>query len=132
MRTIDQVLDRAREVQKVPSDYKLALCLGIGQTALSSYRNKRSLPDEKACSKLAAAIGEEPDLLLVEMQAHRAKDDETRALWTRLAKRLQGGFASVALMLAIASVLLVATTAPALAALYSVASAVHGFVYYVK
>lgn len=126
MRTINQVLDRAREVQKVPSDYKLGLCLGIGGNSLSSYRTGRSLPDEKACSKLAAAIGEEPDLLLVEIQAQRTKDAESRRMWERLAKRLQKGFASVSMMAVLALVLIASSALPAWAGLYGTVNAVNG------
>lgn len=118
MRTIDQVLDRAQQVQKVRSDYKLGLCLGIGQTSISSYRSGRSLPDEKAASKLAAAIGEEPELLLVEIQAQRVKDPEARELWARVAKRLQKGFADVYILAIVAMVSIAAITMPAWAAIY--------------
>jgi hypothetical protein len=132
MRTIDEVLDRARAVQKVGSDYKLALTLGIGESALANYRNKRSLPDAKACLKLAKAMGEDPDLLVVEMEAQRAKTDEARNVWLRVAQRLQMGFAGVAMMLVIAMVSIAAIALPVSAALYLLVNAVVASVYYVK
>lgn len=132
MRTIDQVLDKAQRVQKVRSDYKLGLCLGIGASSLSSYRNGKSLPDEKACLKLAPAMGEDPALLTVEMYAQRAKDDETRELWLSIAKRLQKGFASVSLMAVLALILIAANALPAWAGLYVASNAVGQSVYYVK
>lgn len=110
MRTIDQVLDTAKTVQKVPSDYKLGLTLGIGPNALSNYRNGRSFPDEKACVKLAQAMGEDPAILMVEMQAQRSKDADARALWENLAKRLQAGFASAEILVLVA-ILSIATPA---------------------
>lgn len=125
MRTINQVLDKAQAVQKVKSDYKLGLCLGIGASSISSYRLGKSLPDEKAVEKLAAAIGEEPDLLLVEMQAQRAKDAAARRMWEHLAKRLQKGFASIILMLVIAIASIAASAVPALAGVYVATSAVN-------
>ena len=118
MRTINQVLDRAQTVQKVRSDYKLGLCLGIGASSISSYRLGKSLPDEKACQKLATAIGEKPDLLLVEMQAQRSKDDETRALWSSIANRLQKGLSSIKMLLVITTISIAASALPALASVY--------------
>lgn len=131
MRTIDQVIDMARQVQKVPSDYKLALTLGIGGTALSNYRNGRSFPDEKACVKLANAMGEDPDLLVVEMQAQRAKTDEARTVWLNIAKRLQIGASSISLMLAIAMVSIAAYDHQSSAALLSELTSPDCFLYIV-
>jgi hypothetical protein len=126
MRTISQVLDRAREVQKVPSDYKLGLCLGIGGNSLSNYRTGKSLPDEKAAAKLASAIGEKPDLLLVEIQAQRVKDPDARAMWENLAKRLQAGFADVSILMTVAMVSIAALALPHLLALFSSCLASNG------
>lgn len=102
MRTIIDVLDRAKQVQKVKSDYKLSLCIGIGESSLSSYRLGKNLPDEINCSKLAQAMGEDPALLTVEMQAQRAKTPEARQIWVSIAQRLQAGFLSVNLLILIA------------------------------
>ena len=132
MRTIDEVLDRAQVVQKVRSDYKLGLCLGIGQSSISNYRLGKTLPDEKVCKKLALAMGEDPALLTVQMQAQRSKDDETRDLWLSIAKRLQAGFASVQLMALLAIALIAAYACIHWFALYSVANTAYQFVYYVK
>ena len=116
MRTIDQVLDRAKTAQNVQSDYKLALCLGIGLSALGNYRNGRSFPDEKTCQKLAQAMGEDPALLTVEMQVKRAKTPEAKQIWMNIAKRLQTGFAAVQLMALIAIISIAALAMPAWAA----------------
>lgn len=132
MRTIDEVLDRAQVVQNVRSDYKLGLCLGIGQSSISNYRLGKTLPDEKVCKKLALAMGEKPDLLLVEIQAQRSKDDETRDLWISIAKRLQAGFASVQLMAALAIGLIAACACIHWLTLYSISNTVVQTVYYVK
>lgn len=132
MRTIGQVLDKAQRVQKVKSDYKLGLCLGIGQTSISSYRSGRSLPDEKAAAKLAAAIDEKPDLLLVEIQAQRVKDPEARAMWENLAKRLQAGFSNVKLLALLAIFSIAGAALPAWAAIGFISFSVEQSVYYVK
>lgn len=132
MRTIEQVLDRAKQVQKVPSDYKLALTIGIGESALANYRHGRSFPDPAACKKLAAALGEDPALLMVEMQAQRTKDHEAREMWASLAKRLQMGFANVKMLAVLAIVSIAASALPAWAAIGFVSVAVEQSVYYVN
>lgn len=132
MRTIMQVLDKAQRAQKVKSDYKLGLCLGIGAASLSNYRLGKTLPDEKACLKLAAAMDEDPGVLVAEMQAQRAKDDETRALWLSIAKRLQQGFASCKFLAALAIVSIAAAALPAWAAIGFISFSVEQSVYYVK
>lgn len=123
MRNINAVLDTAKKVHKIGSDYKLAMYLGVGDSNLRNYRHGRSLPDAKVCSKLAAALGEKPDLLIVEMQAQREKDAETRALWESLAKRLQKGVAGIKMMLLLAIVSIAFYAVPALAGVYVAASA---------
>ena len=120
MRTISEVLDRAKTVQKVKSDYKLALCLGIGESSLSAYRNGRGLPDEKTCQKLAVAMGEDPIILMVEMHAQRVKDDDSRAMWSALARRLQTGVSSLLFSVMLAIVAIAASALPAKASTVSV------------
>lgn len=132
MRTIDQVLDRAKTVQKVPSDYKLALCTGIGERAISNYRHGRSFPDEKACQKLAVAMGEDPIILMVEMQAQRTKDDSARAMWMTLAKRLQMGVSSLLFSCVLAIISIAASAMPSLASPVSASAESSPTVYYVK
>lgn len=132
MRTIIEVLDRAKQVQKVGSDYKLALTLGIGLSSLSNYRHGRSFPDEKTCEILASAMGEKPDLLMVEMQAHRTKEPQSRALWENLAHRLQSGFASVQIMGFLAIGIVAVYALFPWATLYFVSNSMFQLVYYVK
>lgn len=132
MRDVNTVLDAAKKAHQIGSDYKLAMYLGIGSGNLRNYRHGRSLPDVKACSKLAAALGEKPELLMVEMQAQREKDEEARALWERVAKRLQKGFANVRMLGLLATVSVATAALPAWALLYAAVNAAVLSVYYVK
>lgn len=132
MRTIVEVIDRAKQVQQVGSDYKLALTLGIGLSSLSNYRHGRSFPDEKTCEILASAMGEKPDLLMVEMQAQRTREPHGRALWENLAQRLQMGFANVQMMVFLAIGLIATCALFNWAFLYFAANTVFQTVYYVK
>ena len=132
MRTISDVLDRAKKVQKVTSDYKLSLTVGIRESSLSDYRNGKSLPNEINCIKLADAMGEDPALLTIEMQAQRAKTPEARKLWAGIAQRLQMGVSSVLFSSVLAIVAIAASALPAWASTDSVSSTVSQSVYYVK
>ena len=132
MRTITEVLDRAKRVQKVTSDYKLSLTTGIGESSLFAYRNKGVLPDEINCIKLADAMGEDPALLTVEMQAQRAKTPEAREVWMTIARRLQTGVSSVLFSCVLAIVAIAAYALPISAkAVLSSAESIPT-VYYVK
>ncbi|MDP1955577.1 MAG: DUF3693 domain-containing protein [Polaromonas sp.] len=132
MRTINQVLDKAQRVQNVKSDYKLSLVTGVSESSLSMYRRQKGLPDEINCKKLAAATGDDPALLVVEMQAQRAKTDEAKQIWVDIAKRLQAGFANVKMLAVLAIVSIAASALPAWAALYLASSVVEASVYYVN
>lgn len=132
MRTINDVLDRVKQVQHLKSDYKLSLTVGISESSLSAYRKGVNLPDEINCKKLAVAMGEDPELLTVEMQAQRAKTEEARQIWLNIAKRMQMGFADVKFALVLALFSVAAIAGPAWFAAYSGAATGEKFVYYVK
>jgi transcriptional regulator with XRE-family HTH domain len=104
MKTISELLDLIKEKHGLKSDYKLALYMGIGGGNIANYRHGRSLPDENACEKIAAALGMDPDVLIAEMNATRAKSPEIRATWARIAHRLQAGMVHAAVMLCLAIV----------------------------
>lgn len=91
MQTIDQLLDAVKARHSIQSDYKLAQFLGLTDGAIRNYRHKRSMPDELACVRIAEALDIDGDVLAAQVQAQRARDEETRAFWHRVASRLQGG-----------------------------------------
>lgn len=86
---IVSLLDNAKVVHKLPSDYKLALVLGIDQKSLRNYRDHKTLPDARVLVKLCELTGDDPAILLAEIEEQRAKTDEARALWHQIAQRLQ-------------------------------------------
>lgn len=86
---VSAVLDAAQNRLGVKSDYMLCKVTGLKATAVSSYRVGRSLPDEKACKILADAAKIDADILMIQVQAARAKDDGAAALWSRIAYRLE-------------------------------------------
>lgn len=89
-----ELLDRAKLIHRLPSDYKLSLASGISFSSLSSYRHGKTLPDARAITKLCGLTGDDPGLLIAEIELERAKTDEARALWSDVAKRLAAAAAA--------------------------------------
>jgi len=87
--TIDALLDLVREAQGLKSDYQLHKALGFSTQTVAHWRHGRSLPDEKACQTLALAAGLDPDVVIAQVNALRTKDSAARAIWERIAERLQ-------------------------------------------
>lgn len=88
MKSVNELLDDVKAKHSIKSDYKLAQFLGLTLGAISHYRHGRSTPDERACQKIADALGMDADVLAAEMLARRATTDEARTMWARVAARL--------------------------------------------
>ena len=54
MQTTKQLLDRAKKVQGIESDYKLAQVLGVVNSAVTNYRAGRSHPDDAVAAVMMA------------------------------------------------------------------------------
>jgi transcriptional regulator with XRE-family HTH domain len=91
MQSVNEMLDGIKSRHSIPSDYKLAAYLGVVPGAVKHWRHGRSLPDARVASRLASELGIDPDVLVAQLEAQRASTDEARALWQRIAARLQGG-----------------------------------------
>ena len=87
--TINALLDRVREVRNLKSDYQMSKCTGFSIQKIGNWRHGRVLPDEKACQTLAVAAGLDPDVVIAQVHALRTKDSAARAIWERIAERLQ-------------------------------------------
>jgi hypothetical protein len=83
------LLDKAKLIHSLPSDYKLALVMGVSHSALINYRAQKTLPDALVIRLLCDLTGDDAALLLAEVEAERAKTDEARALWRQVVDRLQ-------------------------------------------
>lgn len=101
MQTVNQLLDAVKVKHKIPSDYKLAMYLGVAQATVQNWRHSRSLPDQKAVERLAVELGLDPDVLLLQVESQRAATDYARAAWLRIAHRLQAGAVHVAVLVAV-------------------------------
>lgn len=87
--TINALLDRVREVRNLKSDYQIHKAYGISVQKLANWRHGRNLPDESSCQILAEAAGLDPYVLIAQVHAMRAQDSGARAIWQRIAERLQ-------------------------------------------
>ena len=94
MVNIAALLDKAKVIHKIPSDYKLALVMGVQHGSLRNYRDGKTLPDARVILRICELTGGDPALLAAEIEADRAKTDEARALWTEMAKRLAAAAAA--------------------------------------
>ncbi len=104
MKTVGQLLDSVKEKRQIGSDYKLAMFLGVAQGTVQNWRHGRSLPDQKAVTRIAYELGLDADVLLLQIESQRAATDYAKAAWLRIAQRLQAGAAHVAVLLAVAMV----------------------------
>jgi len=86
---IAALLDKAKVMHRLPSDYKLALVMGIRTTSVTNYRTGKTLPDARVIRILCDLTGDDAALLAAEIEEQRASTDEARALWHQVAQRLQ-------------------------------------------
>lgn len=82
------LLDKAKVIHSLSSDYKLALVMGVKQTTLTNYRHGKTLPDARVISLLCELTGDDPAILAAEIEAQRANTPDARALWSMVAERL--------------------------------------------
>jgi transcriptional regulator with XRE-family HTH domain len=95
---IASLLDKAKVIHNLPSDYKLALVMGVEQGSLRNYRAGKTLPDSRVITKICELTGDDPYMLAVQIEAERAKTAEAKTLWAGIALRLQTGVATMASM----------------------------------
>ena len=86
---VSALLDKAKVVHRLPSDYKLALVMGVKQTTLANYRQGKTLPDARVIRLICELTGDDPALLAAEIEAERATTEDARALWRGVVQRLQ-------------------------------------------
>lgn len=85
------LLDKAKVMHRLSSDYKLALVMGVSHNSLGSYRAGKTLPDARVIALLCDLTGDDPALLLAQIEEQRAKTEQARSLWHQVVERLQAG-----------------------------------------
>lgn len=101
MKTVNQLLDAIKAKHNLPSDYKLAMYLGVVPGSVKNWRHSRSLPESKVVERIAQELALDPDVLLLEIESQRAASDFAKAAWLRIAQRLQAGAVHVAVLVAV-------------------------------
>lgn len=109
MQTVNQLLDAVKAKRQIPSDYKLAMYLGVAQATVQNWRHSRSLPDQRALERLAVELGMDPDVLILQVESQRAANESARLAWLRIAQRLQAGAAQLAVLVVVGLVSIVST-----------------------
>jgi transcriptional regulator with XRE-family HTH domain len=90
-------IDRVKSECGWESDYRVAKELGLSKATVSAYRTRTPTLDDDTAVKVAAALGTEPELIILDQVAERTKNDEARAAIGRVLQRL-GGIAATVLM----------------------------------
>jgi len=126
------LLDKAKKIHHLRSDYKLALVMGVSHSSLRSYRQGITLPDAGVVTKICDLTDDDSALIALQFEAERARTPEARQLWQNIALRLQSGFANVKMLAVLAIVAIAAGAMPAWAAIYFAANVAVQSVYYVN
>lgn len=97
MNTTQDLLDGLRA--KAGSDRKAAALIGNSQQSFSAWRRGYAYPDDEHARAIAAALNLDAAHVLAIIHCDRAKSDETRALWQRIAATFAkaAGVAAVAM-----------------------------------
>lgn len=113
MFSIAEFLDRAKARALIVSDYQLAKLIGKNQNVITHYRHGRSLPNEETVQQICILSGDDPDLVMAQIQAARAKEGPARVMWSRIAARLAGGATTAILSVCFAISLIAAPASDA-------------------
>lgn len=88
-------IDRVKKAHGWDSDYRVSKELGLSRQAVSDYRVGRSLMDDDAAVKVAGALGERPEIVLIDQAVERSKNEAARTALSAALKRLGGVAAGV-------------------------------------
>jgi hypothetical protein len=87
----NNLLDKAKVIHSLSSDYKLAKALGVHLSALTSYRKEKTLPNTQVLAKICLLTGDDLPVVVAEIEKLRANDAEVKAIWGTIAERLRSG-----------------------------------------
>lgn len=90
-------IDRVKTVRGWDSDYRVAKELGFRPNTISQYRSHGTTLDDAIAIKVASALGEPPEVVLIDQAMERSKSDEARTALAGLLRRLGGVAASILL-----------------------------------
>jgi transcriptional regulator with XRE-family HTH domain len=112
MRTTVQYLDAVKKRLDLPSDYAAAKALGVTRSAVSLYRNGKSVFDEATAARAADILGLDPLEVISACKAESAPDAFMRKVWENAWGKATGVASTTALAVVVSAGLL-ATPSPA-------------------
>lgn len=83
-----QWIDRVKAKRGWESDYRVAKELGLSRQTVSGYRTRIPTLDEDSAIKVANALGERPEAVLLDQYAERTRNPEVRSALSEAARRL--------------------------------------------
>ena len=95
MQSSCQFLDAVKSKYGLASDYAVAKKLRISQPTVSRYRKKQGYLDDEVALRVAKALEIDAAYVLACAHAERAKGEEMRATWSRIAEKLGAVAATV-------------------------------------
>jgi predicted transcriptional regulator len=94
-------IDRVKRERGWDSDYRVAKELGVTKAAVSNYRTSPNTTlREDVAVRVAEALGEEAEIIIIDQALERARSEPARAVLTRILDKISkggGGAAAVAL-----------------------------------
>lgn len=90
-------IDRVKTTRGWDSDYRVSKELGLSRATVSKYRTRTPTLDDESAVKVAHALGEAPELVILDQAMERTKNDEARTALAGLLRRLGGVAATVAM-----------------------------------
>jgi hypothetical protein len=100
--TAADLVDAARAGAGLPSFYRLARVLGVGDATVANWRHGRATPDDATTLRLAAMAGVDPAQALAAIHVQRCTDPAIRSVLATIAARVQqAGAAALAVILSV-------------------------------
>lgn len=84
MLSVDDYLDRAKSLQKIKSDNKLAKRLGITSASCSQYRLKRAWPSDQTMINIADLCQMDRGQALIDLNLWRSQTAQTQAEYKKM------------------------------------------------
>ena len=89
-------IDRLKQAKGWDSDYRVSKELGLSRQTVSKYRSgTSSTMDEESAVKVAAALGEQPEVVLLDQVVERSQNEAAKSALGSLLRRLGGVAAGV-------------------------------------
>lgn len=96
MKTTADYLDEIKEKCGLPSDYAVAIKLGLTRFAISHHRHCKNAFDNHTCLIVANTLEIPLQDVIKDMEIQREKDEKKKADWLSFESRLKGAAATIA------------------------------------